>query len=144
VTAIDITPKVGRLFRGETSRVNFLQETVEAVAAKAPASFDLVILSDVIHHVPLDLRGSIMSAIQRAMTPNGSLIFKDWVISSHPIHWLCQMSDRHLTGDDVAYCTPGIMDALVSDAFGPGAIVGSATVRPWRNNEAVLVRPSRS
>jgi len=144
VTAIDITPKVCRLFRGETSRVNFLQETVEAVAAREPASFDLVILSDVIHHVPLDLRGSLMTAIHRAMTPNGSLIFKDWVISSHPIHWLSLMSDRYLTGDNVAYCTPGIMDALVSDAFGPGAILSRDTVRPWRNNVAVLVRPSRS
>jgi 2-polyprenyl-3-methyl-5-hydroxy-6-metoxy-1,4-benzoquinol methylase len=143
VTAIDITPKVGRLFRGETSRVNFLQETVEAVAAREPASFDLVVLSDVIHHVPLDLRGSIMSAIHRAMTPNGSLIFKDWVISSHPIHWLCLMSDRHLTGDNVAYCTPGIIDALVTDTFGSGAILETGTVRPWRNNLAVLVRLSR-
>jgi 2-polyprenyl-3-methyl-5-hydroxy-6-metoxy-1,4-benzoquinol methylase len=139
VTAIDITPKVGRLFRGQTTRVNFVQETVEAVAARKPASFDLVILADVIHHVPADARRSLMNAIERAMAPKGSLIFKDWVVSSNPIHWLCLMSDRHLTGDNVAYCTMDIINALVTDSFGPGKILRTHTVPPWRNNVAVLV-----
>ena len=34
ITAIDITPKVGRLFRGSRVNVTFSQESVEAVASR--------------------------------------------------------------------------------------------------------------
>jgi len=143
VKAIDITPNVGRLFRGQTSAVKFCQETVEESARREPASFDLVVLSDVMHHVPDNLRRSLMVSIDQAMAPNGSLLFKDWVISANPIHWLCAASDRYLTGDKVAYFTVGGISALVSEAFGPGTIRRTGTVRPWRNNVAVLVQRSR-
>jgi SAM-dependent methyltransferase len=143
VTAIDITPNVGRLFRGKTSSVKFCQESVENIAAKEPGSFDLVILADVIHHVPAEARRSLLSAIAQAMAPTGSLIFKDWVVSSSPIHWLCLMSDRYLTGDDVVYCTMGGINTLVADIFGPETIHQVDTVRPWRNNVAVHVTRSQ-
>ena len=142
VTAIDITPNVGRLFRGKTSTVTFCQETVEEVARREPASFDLVVLSDVMHHVPADLRRSLLGAINQAMAPNGSLVFKEWVISASPIHWLCAASDRYLTGDEVAYFTIDGINALVTDAFGPSTICRTDTVKPWRNNLAVLIQPS--
>jgi SAM-dependent methyltransferase len=143
VTAIDITPNVGRLFRGQTSSVTFCQESVEEVARREPGSFDLVILADVIHHVPAEARRSLLSAIAQAMAPGGSLIFKDWVVSSSPIHWLCLMSDRYLTGDDVRYCTMGGINTLVADIFGPDTIRQTDTIRPWRNNVAVHVRRSQ-
>src|SRR5579859_4409597 len=60
ITAIDITTRIGRLYRGPASTVNFFQETVEEVAHRSPASFDLVILADVMHHVPLEARRSLM------------------------------------------------------------------------------------
>jgi 2-polyprenyl-6-hydroxyphenyl methylase/3-demethylubiquinone-9 3-methyltransferase len=140
VTAIDITPKVGRLFRGNRANVTFSQESVEAVASREPASFDLVILADVIHHVPADARRSLMGAIDQALTPDGSFIFKDWVITKTPINWLCGLSDRYLTGDKVSYLTMPIIESLLVDPFGPGIIRQTATVRPWDNNVAVLVR----
>ena len=74
------------------------------------------------------------------MAPNGSLFLKDWVASASPVHWLCYMSCRYLTGDDVSYCTRDGLSALVTDTFGPGAICRTGTVRPWRNNLAFLVR----
>lgn len=140
ITAIDITPKLGRLFRGPASNVTFSQESVESVASREPASFDLVILADVMHHVPPVARESLMNGIALAMTPNGALIFKDWVISSSPIHWLCDTSDRYLTGDNVAYFTmDGIRD-LLAQTFGANSIRAVDTVRPWKNNVAVLVQ----
>jgi 2-polyprenyl-6-hydroxyphenyl methylase/3-demethylubiquinone-9 3-methyltransferase len=140
VTAIDISPNVGRLFLGSYSSVNFFQETVEDVACREPASFDLVVLADVIHHVPAGDRQSLISAIGQALAPNGCLIFKDWVASASPISWLCTISDRYLTGDDVVYCTMDGINALVTNIFGSGSIRQIDTVRPWRNNVAVLVR----
>jgi len=142
VTAIDIIPNVGRLFRGRTSDVTFCQETVADAAGREPASFDLVVLCDVMHHVPADARRSLIGAIDQAMGPNGSLLFKDWVISPTPIHWLCGASDRYLTGDDVAYFTMDGINALVTGVFGPGAIRRTGTVEPWHNNVAVLVQRS--
>jgi 2-polyprenyl-6-hydroxyphenyl methylase/3-demethylubiquinone-9 3-methyltransferase len=140
VTAIDITPNVGRLFRGNASTVTFRQETVQDLARREPRAFDLIVLSDVLHHVPKDVRLALMSAIDQAMAPDGSLLFKDWIASSRPIHWLCDMSERYLTGDDVAYFTMEGFKTLVTDTFGPDAIRKTGTVKPWRNNFAVLVR----
>src|ERR1700721_407946 len=122
VTAIDITPKAGRLYRGNPAAVTFRQETVEAAASREPASFDLVVLCDVIHHVPVDLRPSALSVIRRALATNGTLVFKDWAISSTPVHWLCNFSDRYLTGDDVTYYTTSSLEKMLTDSFGPGAI----------------------
>jgi 2-polyprenyl-3-methyl-5-hydroxy-6-metoxy-1,4-benzoquinol methylase len=140
ITAIDITPKVGRMFRGNRVNVRFCQESVESVADRQPASYDLVILADVIHHVPIDARRSLMRGIDKAMTPGGSFIFKDWIITKTLINWLCGASDRYLTGDNVAYLTMPIMEDLVTDPFGPNTIRQTATIRPWDNNVAVLVR----
>jgi|ERR1700677_1375415 2-polyprenyl-3-methyl-5-hydroxy-6-metoxy-1,4-benzoquinol methylase len=141
VTAIDITPKVGRLFRGPASSVTFRQETVEELARREPAGFDLVVLADVIHHVPAAARHSLIEAIRQAMAPNGSLVFKDWIVSSSPIHLLSLMSDRYLTGDDVAYPTMAVLDAMLAGVFGPGKIRQTNTVPPWRNNVMLLVQP---
>jgi spermidine synthase len=139
ITAIDIIPNVGRLFRGDRFNVTFCQEGVEVVAKRQPVTFDLVILADVIHHVPADARRSLISAIDQAMTPNGSFIFKDWVVSKTPIHRLCDIAERYVTGDDVSYCTMSGINGLL-EPFGPGAIRQTATVRPWDNNVAVLVQ----
>jgi len=140
VTAIDISPHAGRLYQGQTSTVTFSQETVEEVACREPASFDLVVLADVIHHVPHNSRQSLLSSIKQAMAANGSLVFKDWVPSVSPIHWLCVLSDRYLTGDDVSYCTMDGIKALLTNTFGSEAIRQIESLRVRRNNVAVLVR----
>ena len=143
ITAIDIAPKAGRLFRGNASAVTFRKETVESVAAREPASFDLVVLCDVMHHVPPEARKSLLSAIKRSLTPEGSLVIKDWMISGWPIHWLCEMSDRYLTGDDVSYFTATSINAMLTGTFGDGCIQQADTVRPWRNNAVFFVQHSK-
>ena len=140
VTAIDISPNVGRLLRGNPSAVTFSQEAVQQVADKQPGVFDLVVLSDVLHHVPPELRHTLLLAIARAMTPKGYLLVKDWIISRSPIHWLCEASDRYLTGDDVAYFTVVSLNALLSEIFPHAVIRQTSTVKPWRNNLAVLLQ----
>ena len=139
ITAIDITPKVGRLYQGDAARVTFLQQSVDDVVRQAPASFDLVVLCDVLHHVPPRNRLALLSGIDRAMAADGSLAFKDWIASSSPIHWLCKMSDRYLTGDDVQFFTTTSAKELLTGTFGPDAIRGESLVRPWSNNVAYLI-----
>jgi len=140
VTGIDITPNVGRLYPGDAARVTFLQQSAEDIARHQPGAFDLVVLCDVLHHVPPSERHALLRAIDRAMAPGGSLAVKDWIVSSSPIHWLCWSADRLLTGDDVHFFTPSSLNELLIGEFGPGAIREEAVVRPWRNNLAFLVR----
>lgn len=140
VTAIDISPHIGRLFRGNASNVNFHQESIESVANREPASFDLIVLADVLHHVPIDNRPSLLSAINQCLAPDGSLLLKDWTISTNLIHWLCEASDRYLTGDDVSYFTLSSIETILASPFGPDAILQTGTVRPWRNNLAILAK----
>jgi 2-polyprenyl-3-methyl-5-hydroxy-6-metoxy-1,4-benzoquinol methylase len=139
ITAIDITPSIGRLFRGDTSRVEFRQAPVDDVVATQPASFDLVILADVIHHVPLALRAGILASARAALAPGGKMVFKDWMRRPTPIHLACAFSDRVLTGDEVHYLNEDELRALARDAFGHDAIVAEAYVRPWKNNFAMLL-----
>ena len=75
ITAIDITPRVGR-DAGPRDKVTFLQSPVQEIAASEPRQFDLVVLSDVMHHVPDALRQDILNAIKGALAPGGVFVFK--------------------------------------------------------------------
>jgi len=139
ILAIDVTPRVGRLFSGTHDRVEFRQAPVQDVARERPGDFDLVLLSDVIHHVPLALRDEILAAIRQCIAPGGKLIFKDWAKASTPIHFACWAGDRYLTGDRIAYLTADEAERLVRRHFGTAALSARATVAPWRNNYAFLI-----
>ena len=139
ITAIDIAPNIGRLFIGPRSNVTFRQVTAKRIAEHSPSSFDVVLLADVMHHVPHGERGCLLDDIKHAMTPDGKLVFKDWLISLSPIHWLCGGSDRYLTGDSVSYFTMEEAESLLISSFGEGAIRARSRVRPWQNNFAFLL-----
>jgi 2-polyprenyl-3-methyl-5-hydroxy-6-metoxy-1,4-benzoquinol methylase len=141
ITAIDITPRVGRLYRGSLERVRFMQRTVQDISAAEPGQYDLVVLSDVLHHVPLELRQGLLDAIRAALAPSGTLVFKDWQKNHAPIHWLCHALDRWLTGDRVSYMTREEIRERLARSFGEGALLAEALIGPWQNNLAILVRP---
>ena len=108
--------------------------------AREPGAFDLVILADVIHHVPLALRVGILGSARAALAPAGRMVFKDWARHATPIHLACALSDRYLTGDEVSYLTEPELRALATDTFGPASVVADAHVRPWKSNYAMLLR----
>ena len=140
ITAIDVTPRLGRLYQGDTTRVSFCQRTVDDVARQEPSSFDLVVLCDVLHHVaPID-RLALLSAIDRAMAPDGSFVLKDWAYSRTPIHLLNIISDRYLTWDDVHFPSAKEVGGLLGSVFGSNVIQNQGFVRPWSNNIVYLVR----
>jgi 2-polyprenyl-3-methyl-5-hydroxy-6-metoxy-1,4-benzoquinol methylase len=141
ITAIDITPRVGRLYRGLRDNVRFIRCGVQEIAATESGQYDLVVLSDVLHHVPRELRQELLDAIRTALAPKGTLVFKDWQRNRAPIHWLCYASDRWLTGDRISYMTRTEMRERLVLAFGEAALVAEARIAPWWNNIATLVRP---
>jgi trans-aconitate methyltransferase len=140
ITAIDITPRVGRLFRGARNRVTFAQITVQDIAASRPGAFDLAIISDVIHHVPETLRIEILEATRRAVASDGAVVLKDWERTASPIHWLVHGSDRWITGDRVRYLRKDQADAMMTQVFGRQSVIAEARVGPWKNNFAMLAR----
>ena len=139
ILAIDIVPSVGRLYEGPKDHVRFEDKTVQQVAVESPGRFDFVILSDVIHHVPLGLRPEIIESLRACVAPGGKVIFKDWARSKTPIHLMCLASDKYLTGDDVNFLTQDEAAEKIEDVFGTGTIADCAYVKPWRNNFAFLI-----
>lgn len=141
IVGIDIAPNVGRLYAGPPGRVRFLQATIEQYRASDPGEFDLVVLADVVHHVPLQLRASLLDAIRRIIAPGGYLAFKEWERNRTPIHWLGYFSDRWITGDRISYMSRDELHRAVAESFGRASIIAEQRVRPWRNNLSLLVRP---
>jgi 2-polyprenyl-3-methyl-5-hydroxy-6-metoxy-1,4-benzoquinol methylase len=141
ITAIDITPRVGRLYRELFDNVRFIRCDVQEIAARESGQYDLVVLCDVLHHVPLEFRQGLLDAVRTALAPKGTFVFKDWQRNYSPIHWLCYASDRWLTGDRISYMTRNEMRECLALTFGEAALVAEARVGPWWNNIATLVRP---
>lgn len=141
ITAIDITPRVGRLYQGSRDRVRFIRCGVQEIGATEAGQYDLVVLCDVLHHVPLQLRQELLDAIRVVLAPGGTFVFKDWQRNHTPIHWLCYASDRWLTGDRINYMTRNEMRERLTRTCGEAALVGEARIGPWWNNIAILVRP---
>lgn len=141
ITGIDITPRLGRLYEGSRERVRFVQCTIQEIVATEAGQFDFIVLCDVLHHVPIELREGLLDAIRAALAPQGSFVFKDWQRNYSPIHWLSYVSDRWITGDRIRYLTRAELRGHLVHVFGGAALVAEARIPPWWNNLAILVRP---
>ncbi|MCE7797470.1 methyltransferase domain-containing protein [Sphingobium sufflavum] len=138
ILGIDITPRVGRLYDGPRDRVEFRVAAVQDVARDHPGAFDLIILSDVMHHIPVALRAEIVGAIGQALAPGGRFILKDWGKAATPIHWLCHAGDRWLTGDRVSHLVPDQAKSLILDRLPALRCVEEGHIAPWTNNYTLV------
>lgn len=141
IIAIDITPRLGRLYKGSRDKVRFIRCNVQKIAATEPRQYDLVVLCDVLHHVPVAFRQELLDAIRATLAPGGAFVLKEWERTSTPIHWLCYATDRWVTGDRIRYMTRDEARERLARSFGETALVAEARFAPWRNNIATLVRP---
>ncbi|WP_238368505.1 class I SAM-dependent methyltransferase [Mesobacterium pallidum] len=139
-TGIDIIPHLGRLYEGPADRVQFQQVTAEDLAVQQPGRFDLVVINDVLHHVPDALREGILVAARDLLAPGGKLVFKDWVRRPTPIHAAVYVADVHVGGDKgVRYMPLDEQEALIARVFGAGAVTARRSIAPWGQNLAFLV-----
>jgi 2-polyprenyl-6-hydroxyphenyl methylase/3-demethylubiquinone-9 3-methyltransferase len=141
ILAIDIADNLGRLYDGRAEGVTFRQITVQQLARTEAAQFDLIIMCDVLHHIPPELRAEIVAATRLLLAPGGSFVLKDWERTATPIHWLSHAADRWLTGDRVRYPTRVEAETLLASGFGDRSVCQRAAIRPWRNNFALLLQP---
>jgi 2-polyprenyl-3-methyl-5-hydroxy-6-metoxy-1,4-benzoquinol methylase len=142
ILAIDVAPHVGRLFRADASHVEFRRAYAEDVVAEQPGAFDLVILADVIHHVPLALRKPLLESARRGLAAEGRMVFKDWARHRTVAHVACHLADRYLTGDDVLYFSESELRSMASEVFGADGVLDEVYIGPWRSNFAMLLGPS--
>ena len=140
ILAIDIASNLGRLYRGPKENVSFRQRAVTDLTETHAGEFDLIVMCDVLHHIPPELRPEIIAAARRLLAPGGSFIFKDWERRPTPIHWIAFAADRWLTGDRVQFVTEGEAETLLSAEFSAAGAKTSFRVRPWRNNFALLMQ----
>lgn len=139
ILGIDIADNIGRLYQGPTDRTLFRQMTVQALRDEGPAEFDLIIMCDVMHHVPPPVRQEILADARALLAPAGAFVFKDWVRTVTPVHGAAYAADRWLTGDDVKFLSSAEAEELVFESF--ERPVKKARIRPWRNNFALLLQP---
>ncbi len=139
VTGIDITPRIGRLYRGRPATV-FRRASVEQIAESAPGAYDVVVLADVLHHVAPEGRAPLLQGIRRVLRPGGRFVLKEWERIPGVPHALAWLSDRFLTGDRVQFLRAAQLRELVESVFGRGCIEKEIRIHPRRNNLALFVR----
>jgi len=137
IDAVDIGTHIGRLYQGPLDRVRFRIVAVEQLAKERPGNFDLIVLTDVLHHVPSSARASFLAAVRALLAPGGVLAFKDWHRNWAPIYFLGYAADRWLTGDRIAYLTRAEARSLLKEFFGADCISDEGALAPWSNNYAI-------
>lgn len=140
VFGIDITPRVGRLFSGDSSRVTFRHEAITGFARTHRRAFDLVVICDVLHHVPWSEHRTFLEAIKLTIEPGGCLVVKDWEPWPSFSHMLCYFSCRYITGDRVRYPTAADLHALLGECFAEGTVVDEFRLPPSKHNLGLVLQ----
>jgi 2-polyprenyl-6-hydroxyphenyl methylase/3-demethylubiquinone-9 3-methyltransferase len=140
VLGIDISAEPGRLFDGDRSRVSFRSILTGDLLAEQPLGFDLVVICDVVHHVPHAQRAALLTDARALLRPGGHLVVKDWEPTRTLAHGLAYFSDTYVSGDTVAFPTRSELRSQLAALLPDDEIVAEARVPPRRNNFAVVVR----
>jgi 2-polyprenyl-3-methyl-5-hydroxy-6-metoxy-1,4-benzoquinol methylase len=139
LTGIDICAHPGRLYRGDRSRVRFLHTSAADLGVTEPARYQLVIISDVLHHVPYPDWAHFLTSALDLVSEDGTLILKEWVREWTPMYLLGYLSDRYITGDRIRYPAETELRLLARDSFGRDAIRSEFRIRPWHCNLALVI-----
>lgn len=143
VTGIDICAQPGRLYRGAPSRARFLRMMTQELRATESARYQLIIIADVLHHVPHPEWSGFLSAARPLIAAGGTIILKDWVRQATPAYLLGYLSDRYITGDRIRYPHESELRTLAQQTYGAESIRAEFRVKPWQCNLALVVAPAQ-
>ena len=133
---IDIAAEPGRLFRGDRSRATFLSTDSTSYVASGPEPFDLVVMVDVVHHIPLDQRDAVLGDVRELTAPGGRYAIKEWDPIRGVVHAACWTLDRYVTGDRIKHLRSEDLKAWLSRLHGDDLVL-DAKVPPHRHNYLV-------
>jgi 2-polyprenyl-3-methyl-5-hydroxy-6-metoxy-1,4-benzoquinol methylase len=141
IIGTDISSRVGRLFPKTSGEVLFLNRTAQAIENQYKNFFDLIVLCDVLHHVPRPKIPALLGSVGQMLMPGGTIVIKDWQKKRNLIYLLGYLSDRFITGDHVFYLRTEDWEKLLGGIFGKKAIKENFFIPPWSNNIAFVIRP---
>jgi cyclopropane fatty-acyl-phospholipid synthase-like methyltransferase len=130
---IDISENPGRLFRGDESRAEFHSMASSDYLATNPEPFDLVLVVDVLHHVPHELRKPLMDDVRALTVPGGHYAVKDWQPNKTISHYAAYAADRFITGDRIKHIDMQELKGYIAGWLGDELVV-EARIPPRRNN----------
>ncbi|MEV6056520.1 methyltransferase domain-containing protein [Streptomyces sp. NPDC052107] len=130
VTGVDPSPPVLDYARGRNRRPGSApcdyREGVAEALDLPDASFDTVVTSLMLHHLPEELRPMALREMYRVLRPGGRLLVAEFRPPKSRI-------GRHLVhsgaGDAMAHHRVDLLDALVTDAG--FELTGRGDLRPW-------------
>jgi SAM-dependent methyltransferase len=136
---VDIVASPGKLFKGDSRRAEFRSQRVEDI--KPERVFDMVLLVDVLHHIPKNHRRTVLAAAAGHVRPGGLLVVKDWIRGRNLGHLLAYISDRFITGDkNVAFFGRSELLGLITETLPQGQLRFESRVPPRRNNLLLIVQ----
>jgi 2-polyprenyl-3-methyl-5-hydroxy-6-metoxy-1,4-benzoquinol methylase len=126
---IDLIDVPGRLYREDRSQVTFKSVPLEEISATE--LFDLIVMVDVIHHVPIERRLHLLQLARSHVQNGGYFIVKDWNRIPNLSNLVQYRVERHLSGDKtVFYFSPDEWDALLHAVFGSDLLLAKASFPP--------------
>ena len=134
VTMVDVAPSVGRFIEPryrEQVELHPSTSLEQHLVSLAP-SYDAVLVSDVMHHLPAHYRKSFLQAAASTLAPGGSIFVKD-LEPGHVVSWLSLLCDKYISGD---------RGVVLISAEELGA-VASRALPPHRLSEAGLMSADR-
>ncbi|MER5641720.1 methyltransferase [Kitasatospora sp. NPDC002227] len=138
---IDVMDHPGRLFRGDRSRAEFRSVYSHDLRAEGPALFDLVLVVDVLHHVPPARRDALLHDAEALLAPGGTLIVKEWERRSDLAHLMAYTADKYVSGDKgVVFGDRDQLLAIISRALPGLSVICETRVPPKRNNILFALR----
>lgn len=139
VLGIDPGAEVVAYARSKTREAYCSYETGVAEALTAPdASFDVVVTSLAVHHLPEDLRPVALREMRRVLRPGGRLLVADFrAPRTRAVRHVIAATTGHVMAD----YRVDLLDGLVADAG--FEVRGRGDVRPWLRY-VQGVRPQKS
>ncbi len=139
---IDIAAHPGHAYSGINTDVTFRQTDVAAVA-EAGDRFDLVVVSDVLHHIPPPDRRPFLVSCTELVAAGGTIVVKEWVRRRNVAHLAAYTSDRFVSGDrGVSFYDEHELQQLFDDiCVADGAPVLRSYSPPHWNNVLLASTP---
>ena len=138
---IDLCIQPGRMFIGDSDRVSFRQQSVHDLLLEEPAPFDLVLLLDVLHHVPESERAGIVEACGRLTAPGGLFMVKESCRVFSPAYPFFVLADRWIGGDRaVSFLAVTEVEQLVLASVEGAIPIARHRIQPWGVNVLTAFR----
>lgn len=145
VTMIDVSRSAGGALRPELrDRVQVLPGlSVREYAGGNPGPPDLIVITDVIHHIAPAERNGFFAELRELPGASAATIFIKDVEPGHLRAWLSYLSDRFITGDpNVALVSRAQLRRLVLDAFPGHSVEETRLMQVDSPNYALVFRPA--